>query len=131
MVVECQNASQTTNLTQNQIPLPLDKSLMILHLWKGCGVQQSSFTNQSIVVILCTTNCTFPISPCQKWWQTILEIKVSCSQWDGLEYTNEGPILTFRGSKRYFFVYSLFPLCSHHVPIRFSKLPSCFSKHSQ
>jgi hypothetical protein len=45
--------------------------------------------------------------PGQKWWQTVLEIEISCSQWEASACTQSASILF------YFF------LCSEHVPIRF------------
>jgi hypothetical protein len=60
------------------------------------------------------------ISPGQKWWQTILKIKVSCSQWEGSACTHEAPSFFLWGGgggleERDF----LFFPCSQSVPIVF------------
>jgi hypothetical protein len=60
------------------------------------------------------------ISPRQKWWQTVLEIKVSCSQWKAQHGLVRGPDFFFLGLGRggggfFILFYSLFSL----VPIMF------------
>jgi len=69
------------------------------------------------------------ISPGQKWWQTVLEIEISCSQWEALACAQSALIfflLSFgRGGLRIFFIFSLFPTCLHQVLIMFSRFPMC------
>jgi hypothetical protein len=64
------------------------------------------------------------ISPGWKWWQTILKIEISCSQWEGLGSLvfsfgfcrKGGGVILFRGA---------FPICFHCVPDMFpSSSPS-------
>jgi hypothetical protein len=72
--------------------------------------------------------CPFAIDRGQNWWQTTLEIKVSCSsQWEGSTCTLQGSsFFCFWGRwvGEVFFVFfhvpNVFPLCSHHVPWSFS-----------
>jgi hypothetical protein len=63
------------------------------------------------------------ISPGQKWWQTVLEIEISCSQWEASACTQRALIfylLSFgRGDWGFFFIFPLFPTCLHQVLIRF------------
>ncbi len=75
--------------------------------------------------------CPFAISPGQNWWQTTLEIKVSCNQWKGSTCTLQGSSFFLFGGgglERYFFVFfhvpNVFPMCSHHVP----QVPKLFPK---
>jgi hypothetical protein len=37
------------------------------------------------------------ISPCQKWWQTVLEIEISCSQWEASACTHDEPCFCLLG----------------------------------
>ncbi len=56
----------------------------------------------------------------QKWWWTILEIEISCSQWEGSACTQSALILfllSFGGGGGGG-VFSFF-LCSQHVPCKF------------
>jgi len=59
------------------------------------------------------------ISPGQKWWQTILKIKVSCSQWEGSACTHEAPSFFLWGGGVEERDFLFFP-CSQSVPIVFS-----------
>ncbi len=60
-----------------------------------------------LVIMSPITNPT--ISPSQKWWQIILEIEISCSQWEGSTSTHDGPwFFLSRGSLgggKFFFVF--------------------------
>ncbi len=49
------------------------------------------------------------VSSGQKWWRTVLEIEISCSQWEG--WVGGGG-----GERRIFFIF----LCSQHVLFKFS-----------
>ncbi len=75
------------------------------------------------IVVLHPTICAPATSPIQKWWQTVLEIKVSCSQREDLTHTHEGSsfFLLGRRASRIFF-----PPRSQYVPMEFLKFPSCF-----
>jgi hypothetical protein len=56
--------------------------------------------------------CAPAISPGQKWWLIVLEIKISCSQWKGSACTHEGSSFFLLGGgerDRDFFVFSLVP----------------------
>ncbi len=67
------------------------------------------------------------ISPGQKWWQTVLRIGFSCSQWDGSTCTLEGSYFFPLGERRGrrgrgpFFGILVFPPCPQSVPYRFPK----------
>lgn len=73
------------------------------------------------ISLSCPTNCARANSLREKWWQTFLEIKVSCSQGEGSTCTHERfNILLLEGEKRghcYFFplVPNVFLSCSHEV----------------
>jgi len=57
------------------------------------------------------------ISPGEKWWQTVLETKVACSQWKAQHALMRCPIFFFlRRGEGFFFCF--FP-CSHLVPYVF------------
>jgi hypothetical protein len=66
--------------------------------------------------------------PRPKWWQTVLEIEVSCSQWEGSACTPDGPWFFLYGGAGgvifwiFFLVCNVFPTCFHHVPLKFPKL---------
>ncbi len=68
------------------------------------------------------------ISPGQKWWQTVLEREISCSQWEASACTHDEPCFCLLGEGGgrhflfFFLVPNVFPTCSHHVPLRFPKL---------
>ncbi len=53
-----------------------------------------------------------PVSLGQKWWPTVLEIEISCSQWDGQHALMIGPGFSFFGGGgawgEFFFFSSLF-----------------------
>ncbi len=62
------------------------------------------------------------ISPGQKWWRTILEIEILCSQWENLI---RGLSFFFGGGGEF-----LFSSCSQSVPIKFSECSlRCSQKH--
>jgi hypothetical protein len=73
------------------------------------------------------------LAPGQKWWWIILEIEISCSQWEGSAYTQSALILFFFkfwvGAKEGFFHFSFLPnmfLSSFQwVPIMFSICFQC------
>ncbi len=69
------------------------------------------------IVVLCPTICAPATSPIQKWWQTVLETKVSCSQREDLTYTHEGSSFFLWGRRvsRIFF-----PPRSQYLPMEFS-----------
>jgi hypothetical protein len=52
----------------------------------------------------------------QKWWETVLEIEISCSQWEASACTQSALI---------FFIFPLFPTCLYQVLIMFSRFPMC------
>jgi hypothetical protein len=70
------------------------------------------------------------ISPGQKWWQTVLKIEISCSQWEGSECNSKCLFFFFFLSFKFlmgedfFFHFSFVPItfssCSQWVPIMFS-----------
>lgn len=60
------------------------------------------------------------ISPCCKWWQTLLEIDIWCSQWEGSMCTSFS-FFFFRvfqglGNGLFFGFSCLLQMCSHQVP---------------
>ncbi len=60
-----------------------------------------------------------PIRAGQKWWQTLLDIEVSCSQWEGSACNHEGSSFFLLSGVRggiFWVFFFLFPICSHHVP---------------
>ncbi len=67
------------------------------------------------------------INPGQKWWQTILGIGFSCTQWGGSTCTQGGPYFFHMGKRRgwrgrgNFFGILVFPPCPQSVPYRFPK----------
>jgi len=76
------------------------------------------------------------ISLGQKWWSTVLEIEISCSQWEGSARTQSALIFFFWvlgwGEGRFFFFFPLFPTCSLQVPNgflsgsnKFLRFPMC------
>jgi hypothetical protein len=67
------------------------------------------------------TVCAPAISTRQKWWWIVLEIKVSCSQWDSPACTHDGPCFFLLGAGRgeFFCLSSMFPMCSQHFFIMF------------
>jgi hypothetical protein len=77
------------------------------------------------------------ISLGQKWWRVILEIEISCNQWEGSACTQSALILfSFKfwvGGKEDFFSFFLcsqhvpfkFPMGSHQVLNMFSRFPMC------
>jgi hypothetical protein len=70
------------------------------------------------ITLLCLTNCARANSLGEKWWQTFLEIKVSCSQWEGLTCIHERfNFLLLEGEERGHYYY--FSPCSQCVPIMF------------
>jgi len=78
--------------------------------------------------ILCIAICALGISPCQKWWQTILEIKgkkIDMLIQIVLHALLRGPFFSF--TRRTF----LFPICFHHVLMRFLTFSSCCPRHYQ
>ncbi len=78
---------------------------------------------------LCPIVCALAISLDQKWWQTTLEIKVSCSQWKGSAWTHEGSRFSLKkwegegeGAKSWGLgegIFGGFFPCSQCVPIMF------------
>ncbi len=63
------------------------------------------------------------ITPGQKWWQTVLEIKVPCSKWKAEHGLIRGPSFFFLGrgwGRGIFFLFPLvlimFHMCSHDIP---------------
>ncbi len=73
-----------------------------------------------------------------QWGWTVLEIKISCSQWEGSPCTHEqSNFFSFREGKIgiFFLFFPFFPMCSHHVLNEFSnskrvpKFPKCFQMH--
>jgi hypothetical protein len=82
---------------------------------------------------LCPIVCARTISPSQKWWQGVLKIKVSCSQWESLPRTLKGSSFCLlgedgRGKGILFPSYS--KMCSHGVFKEFLKFSSCSQQHS-
>jgi hypothetical protein len=83
---------------------------------------------------LCPIVCAHTISPIQKWWQGVLEIKVSCSQWEGLPCTLEGWNFCLlgedrcKGARGYFFplIPNVFPWGFQRVPQFFKLFPKMF-----
>ncbi len=71
---------------------------------------------------LCPTVSDPASSPGRKWWQTILEIKVSCNQRGGFTCTiEESSFFSVWGRRggEFFFPFhvpNMFSLCSHRVP---------------
>jgi hypothetical protein len=67
------------------------------------------------------------ISPGQKWWRTVIEIEISCSQWEGSACTQSFGWGGGGGGKDFF----SFFLCSQHVPFKFPmgshQFPNVFS----
>jgi len=74
---------------------------------------------------LCPIVCARTISPSQKWWQGVLEMKVPCSQWEGLPCTLEGSSFCLLGEDARG-KGILFPSNSQCVPMGFSKSSSIF-----
>ncbi len=72
---------------------------------------------------LCAQNSAPAISPGQKWWLTVLEIEISCSQWEGSVCTQEWSSFFLLGEGGRAVIFCFFP-CSHEV----SKV---FPDHSQ
>ncbi len=63
-------------------------------------------------------------SPGRKWWQTVLERNVPCSQWKAQYGLMSSPVFFFLGGRNFYFfslVPIMFPMCSHEVP-QFPKL---------
>jgi len=78
------------------------------------------------------------ISPSQKWWQTVLEIEISCSQWEGAACTQSALFFFFSfkfwvgwlgGDDKNDFL--SFFLCSQHVPFKFPNGFPIYSPGSQ
>ncbi len=66
-----------------------------------------------------------PISPGQKWWWTVLEIEISCSQWEGSACTQSALIFfsfKFWGGGRRTFSFSFVP---NMFPWGYHKFPMC------
>ncbi len=92
--------------------------------------------------ILCPQNSASAISPSQKWWPTILEIEISCSQWEGSACTYERSSFSLfeRGNRDFFCFVPLFPMysikfwSSSQIPIVFPITPRfyaiCFAQSS-
>ncbi len=74
------------------------------------------------------------VSPCQKWWWSLLGREISCSQWEGPSMHSRCLIfflLMFwggRGKERFFFIFPNFPMCSHYVPFKFPMGSQYFSQ---
>jgi hypothetical protein len=71
------------------------------------------------------------ISPDQKWWQTVSEIEISCSQWEGSACTESALIffhLCWGAGEGFFFLFPLFPSSSHQVPKMFPRFSMCSSR---
>jgi hypothetical protein len=80
----------------------------------------------SIKFSLCPQISAPVISPGQKWWLTVLEIEISCSQWEGSACTHERSIFFLFeggvGKQGFFGFFPLFQMCSHRVPKVFPKM---------
>ncbi len=69
----------------------------------------------------CPQNSAPAINPRHKWWQTVLEIEISCNQWEGSACTHDGPCFSpLQGwvggvFKKFFLVLNVF----QHVLIMF------------
>ncbi len=73
----------------------------------------------------------------QKWWQIVLEIEISCNQWECLACIQSVLILFLLsfgvggggGGKDFFFLFSfvpnMFPWSSHKIPNMFPRFPMC------
>ncbi len=70
-------------------------------------------------LLLCPTVCAPAISPGLIWWQRVLKIQVSCSQWEGSACRSRFSLWGEEGLGGIFWLFS----CSHPVPKGFSKIP--------
>ncbi len=95
----------------------------IFSFWGWGGVGEEFF-------LFSFLGCCHAISPGQKWWQTVLEIKVPCGQWKAQNGLMSGPVFFFLGRRRggIFTFFPLFPSCSLCVPMRFPNFSSCSPK---
>ncbi len=72
------------------------------------------------------------VSSCQKWWWSLLEREISCSQWEGPTMHSRCLVFfsfMFWGGEReeiFFFIFLDFPMCSHYVPFKFPMGPNIF-----
>jgi len=74
------------------------------------------------------------VSWCQKWWWSLLEGEISCSQCEGPSLHSK--VLCFFsfyvlgwGEERFFFIFPDFPMCSHYVPFKFPIFFPTFSPY--
>ncbi len=74
------------------------------------------------------------VSPCQKWWRSLLWREISCSQCEGPSMHSRClaffPFMFWGGGgsrwERFFFIFPGFPMCSHYVPFKFPIGSQCF-----
>jgi hypothetical protein len=89
---------------------------------QGLGIQVAGW--------LCPTVCAPSISTGQKWWQTVLEIKILCSQWESSASTQDkGSSFLLFGEEGWEIL--CFLHCSQCVSIMFPKYPNCSWRHCQ
>jgi len=76
------------------------------------------------------------VNPCQKWWWSLLEREISCSQWEGPNMHSKRlvffPFMFWGvggGEERFFFIFPDFPMCSHYVPFKFPMGSQYFPQH--
>jgi hypothetical protein len=55
------------------------------------------------------------VSPSWKWWQTILQIEISCNQWEHF-----GGFFSLFWGRVGLLNFLLFPMCSHDIPLMLS-----------
>jgi hypothetical protein len=67
------------------------RTMLALQPNTRCGMALRKFSNCFMLLCLQIINPT--ISPDQKWWSIVLEIKISCSQWEASTCAHDGPWL--------------------------------------
>jgi len=117
------------SLTIIPIPRPTISHNLNVNYYGGLG-----FTVQGLGIQvagwLCPTVCAPSISTGQKWWQTVLEIKILCSQWESSASTQDkGSSFLLFGEEGWEIL--CFLHCSQCVSITFPKYPNCSWRHCQ
>ncbi len=99
----------------------------IFPLFPTCSFQvPNGFPSGSQYVPYVPKFLPLPLAQAKKWWQTVLEIEIACSQWEGSAHTHDGPcFFPFQGGVGWGELFFVFVPCSQCVPNMFS---SCSQK---
>jgi len=112
--------------------------IIALHLHWDCTFRFVRLC-QLQLLLLCPTVYAPAISPSQKWWPTVLEIEISCSQWEGSAcYSWWAQFFSLWELFFFFFFFcflflvpNVFATCSHHLFMGFPKFSICSPRRSQ